>query len=212
MRSILSPLRPARVRTSSARHGADAVNAAQIRRTVAWFVTSTAAVIGLSAAMMSAEAQTPASPTHTSGTDTRTTGMTGTATSAATSPIGAWKTIDDSTHEPRALIRIYADADGTLSGKITKLLDKDANPEKRCDKCSGDRKDQLVQGLRIIEKMRANGETWDQGTILDPENGKVYRAKMTLTDGGKQLVVRGYIGISLLGRSQTWYREDSAAN
>lgn len=205
MRSIFSIPRPARARASSGRYDADAVHPAQMRRTLAWFVTSAVAVMGLSATMISAEAQTTASAPHATSTDA-------TATNAATSPIGVWKTIDDTSHEPRALIRIYTDADGTLSGKITKLLDKDANPEKRCDKCSGDRKDHLIQGLRIIEKMRANGETWDQGTILDPENGKVYRAKMTLSDGGKQLIVRGYIGISLLGRSQTWFREDASAN
>ncbi|WP_347556725.1 DUF2147 domain-containing protein [Robbsia sp. KACC 23696] len=130
----------------------------------------------------------------------------------AMTPVGNWKTIDDTTHEPRALIRIYTDADGTLSGEIMKVLDKDANPDKRCDKCTGDRKDHPIQGLRIIEKMHADGETWDQGTILDPENGKVYRAKMTLAEGGKKLVVRGYIGISLIGRSQTWIRDDAVAH
>ncbi|MCP1120238.1 DUF2147 domain-containing protein [Robbsia andropogonis] len=130
------------------------------------------------------------------------------APSATATPIGIWKTIDDATREPRALIRIYTEPDGSLSGKIIKVLDKDANPEKRCDECTDDRKNQLIQGLRIIDKMRANGAIWDQGRILDPENGKLYRCKMSLEDGGRKLIVRGYIGVSLLGRSQTWFREE----
>lgn len=205
MSSIFAIPRPARAGTSPAlRHAPDG-SAAQSRRSLAWFVTSAVAVIGLSAAMISAEAQT-----HTAGAST-TSAAAGAAMPAMT-PVGNWKTIDDTTHEPRALIRIYTDADGTLSGEIMKVLDKDANPDKRCDKCTGDRKDHPIQGLRIIEKMHADGETWDQGTILDPENGKVYRAKMTLAEGGKKLVVRGYIGISLIGRSQTWIRDDAVAH
>lgn len=167
------------------------------RRTagIALSALSALIVFGLSGAMPSAQAQT-AAPTMAA------------APSATATPIGIWKTIDDATREPRALIRIYTEPDGSLSGKIIKVLDKDANPEKRCDECTDDRKNQLIQGLRIIDKMRANGAIWDQGRILDPENGKLYRCKMSLEDGGRKLIVRGYIGVSLLGRSQTWFREE----
>jgi uncharacterized protein (DUF2147 family) len=60
--------------------------------------------------------------------------------------------------------------------------------------------------MEILRGMRANGSAWSGGEILDPETGKTYRAKMKLSDGGDKLIVRGYIGISLFGRSQTWIR------
>ncbi len=72
--------------------------------------------------------------------------------------------------------------------------------------CTDDRKDKPVQGLQIIRGMQPDGDAWTGGTILDPETGTIYRCSMHLADGGRTLVVRGYIGISLLGRSQTWIR------
>ncbi|RKP52282.1 DUF2147 domain-containing protein [Trinickia fusca] len=127
-------------------------------------------------------------------------------------PVGTWKTIDDSTHQPKALVRITQDSDGTLSGKVVKGLNPNEKPGRLCTACTDERKDQPMLGMTIIKSMKQDGDTWDDGNILDPENGKVYKCKMHLEDGGNKLIVRGYIGVSLLGRSQTWIREaDDAA-
>ncbi|MBU6489275.1 MAG: DUF2147 domain-containing protein [Burkholderiales bacterium] len=126
-------------------------------------------------------------------------------------PVGVWQTIDDNTHQPKALVQIAQSEDGTLSGKVIKGLNPADKPGKRCTACTDERKDQLILGMTIIKNMKQDGDKWDGGNILDPENGKVYKCNMHLEDGGQKLVVRGYIGISLIGRSQTWIRQDSAA-
>jgi uncharacterized protein (DUF2147 family) len=86
-----------------------------------------------------------------------------------------------------------------------------ADPEDSvCGKCSDDRKGKRIVGMEIVRHMRStrDGDEWSGGEILDPQNGKTYRAKMKLSDGGKKLIVRGYIGFSLFGRSQTWLRRE----
>lgn len=124
-----------------------------------------------------------------------------------TSPIGLWQTIDDNTHQPSAIIEISQAADGTLHGKALKGLLPGDNG-RRCTACNDERKDQLIQGMTLIKEMKQNGDGWDNGKILDPNNGTEYKCKMHLTDNGKKLTVRGYIGFSLLGRSQTWIRQE----
>ncbi|WP_153075117.1 DUF2147 domain-containing protein [Paraburkholderia bonniea] len=124
------------------------------------------------------------------------------------SPIGTWQTIDDHTGQPKALVQISQDGDGTLSGKVLKGLGANNQPERRCTACTDARKDQLILGMTIINGMKKTGDgVWNEGLILDPENGKLYKCKMHLEDGGQKLVVRGYIGMPLLGRSQTWIRQ-----
>ena len=119
--------------------------------------------------------------------------------------VGVWKNIDDETKQAKALIQISEDANGELSGKIIKLL---LNPTAICDKCDGERKNQPVDGMTILWGLRKDGENaWSHGKILDPKKGKVYSANIKLIDGGKRLDVRGYLGISLLGRSQIWERQ-----
>ncbi len=121
------------------------------------------------------------------------------------SPVGLWKNIDDETKQAKALIRI-SERDGVFSGRIEKILtDK---PDAVCEKCTDERKDKPVQGMTIITGMKREGEHWSGGHILDPNNGKVYRSHMKLTEGGRRLEVRGYIGTPLLGRTQTWHREE----
>ena len=122
-------------------------------------------------------------------------------------PTGLWQTIDDKTGQPKALVQIVQDSDGTLTGKILTGLGSNDDPNRRCTACTDSRKDQLMKGMTIINGMKSDGDTWDGGQILDPENGKLYKCKMHLDDGGQKLVVRGYIGVSLLGRSQTWVRQ-----
>ena len=123
---------------------------------------------------------------------------------AQATPVGLWKTIDDETGKPKSLVRI-TEAGGTLSGRIERLIDPD-KPDPRCDKCTDARKGQPVLGMTIIEgaKKEADEAYWAGGTILDPNNGKTYRLRLTPEDGGKALQVRGYIGPFY--RNQTWLR------
>ncbi|PRX26551.1 uncharacterized protein (DUF2147 family) [Paraburkholderia sp. BL18I3N2] len=130
-----------------------------------------------------------------------------TAMAQADSPVGTWQTIDDHTGQPKALVQISQDGSGALSGKVIKGLGANDQPDRRCTACTDTRKDQPILGMTIISDLKKDGDAWDHGEILDPENGKLYKCKMHLEDGGNKLVVRGYIGVSLLGRSQTWIRQ-----
>jgi len=123
---------------------------------------------------------------------------------AQASPVGLWKTIDDETKTEKSLVRIV-DAAGVLSGKVEKIFDP-AKQDSKCDKCTDARKDKPVLGMAIVEgvKKNADEEYWDGGHILDPNNGKVYKVRMTPKDGGKTLQVRGFIGPFY--RNQTWIR------
>ena len=122
---------------------------------------------------------------------------------AQMTPVGQWHSIDDKTGEAKALIRIVDNA-GALSGRIEKTLRKDAKPT--CTVCQDERKDKPIAGLEILRggKQVEGKELWEGGKILDPENGKEYRASLTPIDGGKQLQVRGYLGP--FWRTQTWQR------
>lgn len=124
------------------------------------------------------------------------------------SPNGLWKNIDDETGKPKALIRI-TETNGVLQGKIEQLF-RDANEDQnpKCDKCEGARKDQPIVGMTILSGLKKDGDEYNGGEILDPNNGKVYKSKAHLADGGKKLNVRGYIGMPMLGRSQTWVRQE----
>lgn len=124
------------------------------------------------------------------------------------SPVGLWKTIDDETKKEKSVVEIY-EVEGKLHGKIVKLFkapNEDQNP--KCDKCKGDMKDQPIIGLEILKKLKKSSDTtWNDGDITDPNNGKTYSCKVELIEDGKKLKVRGFIGFSLLGRTQTWERQ-----
>jgi uncharacterized protein (DUF2147 family) len=121
------------------------------------------------------------------------------------SPVGTWQTIDDETKQPKALVRISEEG-GLLNGTIEKLFNP-SRPNPACDQCTDERKGQPVEGMTILTGLKRAGDGWEEGAILDPNNGKVYRAKARLVDGGRQLEVRGFVGVSLFGRTQTWIRE-----
>jgi uncharacterized protein (DUF2147 family) len=124
------------------------------------------------------------------------------------SPVGLWKTVDDQSGKPKALIRI-SESNGELTGKIEKLFrtpDQDQNPT--CDKCDGARKDQPVIGMTILTGLKKEGDEYTGGEILDPSTGKIYKSKLSVADGGKKLNLRGYFGLPILGRTQTWLREE----
>jgi uncharacterized protein (DUF2147 family) len=123
----------------------------------------------------------------------------------AVTPAGLWSTISDRDGKPMGVVEIR-EVDGELVGVVREIL-VDAGPEDSvCDKCSDDRHGQPIVGMEIIRHMRRNGDQWTGGEILDPESGKTYRATMKLSDDGQKLVVRGYIGLPMFGRSQTWIR------
>jgi uncharacterized protein (DUF2147 family) len=123
------------------------------------------------------------------------------------SPVGLWKTIDDHTGKPRGLVRV-TQVDGEYQAKVEKIFPKPGeDPNPRCEQCAGTRHDQPVIGMIILWGLTKQGDEYQGGEILDPENGKVYRVKMKLDDGGTTLQVRGFIGFSLFGRTQIWIRE-----
>jgi len=118
---------------------------------------------------------------------------------------GRWKTVDDKTGKPKGIVLVY-EQNGQFFGKIESSIDpKDAH--KICDLCKDERKNKPTTGMVFLRHLKRDGDEYGGGDILDPDNGKVYRCKARLAEGGKKLVVRGYIGISLIGRSQTWTRE-----
>ena len=125
---------------------------------------------------------------------------------AQNTPVGTWTTIDDKTQKPKSVVEIYQAKDGSLAGRVTEILQSDRGPNPVCDKCSGDRKDKPVKGMVILWGIRQKGDTWEGGQILDPKNGKTYSVKVTPVEGGKKLDVRGFMGFSMLGRTQTWVR------
>lgn len=124
---------------------------------------------------------------------------------AQMTPLGTWRSIDDSTGEPKAQV-VIAEAAGALNGRIEKTLRKDADPKAVCDKCTDDRKDKPMVGLEIIRgaKKTEGKDVWEGGRILDPEKGSDYALRLTPIEGGKKLEVRGSIGP--FGRTQTWVR------
>ena len=125
---------------------------------------------------------------------------------AQTTPVGFWSTVSDDDGRPTAIVEIQRQPDGEYVGIVRGLLVAATHEDSVCSKCSDERRGQPVVGMTILRHMRQDGDEWSGGEILDPENGKTYRAKMRLADGGKKLIVRGYIGVSLFGRSQTWIR------
>ena len=124
------------------------------------------------------------------------------------SPAGLWKTIDDDTKKDKSLVRIV-DNGGVFSGKVEKIVDPDAPKDAVCKDCDDDRKDKPVIGMTIIRNMKQSADdkaVFEGGDILDPKNGKVYKSRMKLLEGGAKLDVRGYIGTPMFGRTQTWTR------
>lgn len=122
---------------------------------------------------------------------------------ASGSPVGKWTTIDDKTGAKRAIVSI-SESGGILSGVIVKVYPQ-PDDTGICEKCPGSFKGKKIQGLRFLWGLKSKGNNdWGGGSILDPKSGKIYKAKVTLE--GNKLYVRGYVGVSLLGRTQTWVR------
>jgi uncharacterized protein (DUF2147 family) len=124
---------------------------------------------------------------------------------AQMTPVGAWHSIDDKTQEIKSEI-VIADNGGVLTGRIAKLLRKEAKQDAVCDLCTDDRKDKPILGMEIIRgaKKQDGKDVWEEGKILDPENGKSYTLRLTPIEAGKKLDVRG--SVFGIGRTQTWVR------
>ena len=114
---------------------------------------------------------------------------------------GKWKTIDDETKQAKSIVEIYKKGDQYF-GKISQLLIKPANPN--CTACKDDRKNKPILGMEIIRGLKKDGDEFTGGTITDPKTGKTY--KCTITRSGDNLNVRGYVGLSFIGGSQTWQK------
>jgi len=121
---------------------------------------------------------------------------------AQATPVGLWKTVDDQTKQEKSYVRIV-EAGGVLTGRIEKLLDP-TKQDATCEACTDERKGRPIAGLTILRNVKASGDAWEGGDILDPNNGKVYRVRLKPEEGGKQLEVRGYIGPFY--RNQHWIR------
>lgn len=128
-----------------------------------------------------------------------------TAAMAQMTPVGLWQTIDDKDGTVKSEIRIVETA-GVVSGKVEKILDPKAKPDEKCVECRDERKDQPILGMEILRGLKKSDgqDMWEGGNILDPKNGKVYRAAVTPIEGGKKLQMRGYIGPFY--RTQIWNR------
>ncbi|QIL44859.1 DUF2147 domain-containing protein [Acidovorax sp. HDW3] len=124
---------------------------------------------------------------------------------AQMTPAGLWRSFDEKTNEAKSEVRI-ADNGGVFFGRIEKVLRKNAEPNAKCGECKDELKDQPIVGLQIIKgaKKAEDKDVWEDGKILDPENGKFYTLRLTPIEGGKKLEVRGSIGP--FGRTQTWQR------
>jgi uncharacterized protein (DUF2147 family) len=134
-------------------------------------------------------------------------GLSAHAAPVRDSPIGLWKTIDDRTHKPRGMVRIY-EHEGSLYGRIEHCFDP-AEAKAKCEKCPADQRNHPIIGLIVLRGLKKHGANeYSGGQILDPDNGSVYRCRLTLEDHGMRLDVRGYLGLPIAGRSQTWVRAE----
>lgn len=135
-------------------------------------------------------------------------GLASTFAQAQATPAGLWKTIDDAGKTETSLIRI-TETGGVYSGKLEKLLEPGARQDAVCDKCTDERKDKPIVGMLLIKGVKqneSNKERFDGGEIVDPNNGKSYKVRLTPVDAGKKLEVRGFIGPFY--RNQIWIRAE----
>lgn len=127
------------------------------------------------------------------------------ANDKAPTPIGLWKTIDDKTGQPRGIVRVY-EADGRYFARIERNL-KPGEEGRKCIACTDEHNDQPLVGLVLMRNVKLESGEYSGGDILDPNTGSVYHCTFKLEDQGNTMTVRGYLGVSLFGRTQMWLRE-----
>ena len=128
--------------------------------------------------------------------------------SSTNSPVGYWQQIDDVTNRPHSVVKIWS-TDNVLYGKVVKgYPDENGNmPNPLCVNCKGDLYNQPIRGMVILSGFtQSDSGVWKNGQLLDPDSGKIYSCQITLSDDGNKLNVRGYVGVSLFGRTQVWIR------
>lgn len=128
--------------------------------------------------------------------------------SANTTPVGLWKTVHEDSQKERSLMRLSLNQ-GVLTGVIEKILDPDIPADARCQSCTGALHGKPLVGMAVLTGLgqsKSEPEVWEGGHILDPNNGKTFKVKLTLAAGGKELHVRGFVGSPLIGRTQIWVR------
>ncbi|ESK38780.1 hypothetical protein P256_01599 [Acinetobacter nectaris CIP 110549] len=134
-------------------------------------------------------------------------GLLGSMAVHAADPLNGtlWKTIDDETNQPKALVMFHEQKDGVLTGTIEKILVP--GEDGPCDGCEGPYHNKPLKGVTIVHHLKSIGNgQYANGEITDPKNGKTYSLKGEILNNGKTLKLRGYLGISLLGRNQIWQR------
>ncbi|MGS2763263.1 DUF2147 domain-containing protein [Sinomicrobium sp. M5D2P9] len=117
--------------------------------------------------------------------------------------LGKWKTIDDETGKEKSVVEIYEQG-GKIYGKVVEILNKE-KLDAKCDKCKGDKKDQPILGMVIIDGLKKDGSEYSGGSILDPNKGKEYRCKLWVDESDPDMLnVRGYV--AFFYRTQNWFR------
>src|SRR5690606_28761788 len=123
---------------------------------------------------------------------------------------GLWKNIDDKTGSSKAVLEIRQESNGSYTAKIIKVTPRPGyTPKETCVSCPAPYTNKPILGLDVLTGLKADGENnYVGGKILDPLSGKIYSTKARLSPNGKRITLRGYVGVSALGRSQTWIRHD----
>lgn len=123
---------------------------------------------------------------------------------------GLWKNIDDKTGSSKAVLEIRQESNGTYTAKIIKVTPRPGyTPKETCVDCPSPYTNKPILGLDVLTGLKPSGENnYAGGKILDPLSGKLYSTKAKLSPNGKRITLRGYVGVSALGRSQTWIRQD----
>lgn len=134
-------------------------------------------------------------------------GLSTHASAQNVSPEGRWRTIDDNTHQTKSIVAIRI-VNGEAEGAVEKVFVPPAKEEApQCDGCPGEFAGKPIVGMRIMWGLKKSGDEWTEGRVFDPDAKKIYRCKLRVVDAGRKLEVRGFIGFSLIGRTQTWVRE-----
>ncbi|WP_010113644.1 DUF2147 domain-containing protein [Acinetobacter sp. P8-3-8] len=123
---------------------------------------------------------------------------------------GIWKNIDDKTGSSKAVLEVRQEANGTYTGKIIKITPRPGyTPKETCIDCPAPYTNKPILGMDVLKNLKQTGEeSYSGGKIIDPLTGKIYSMKAKLSANGNRLSLRGYIGVSALGRSQIWIREN----
>jgi uncharacterized protein (DUF2147 family) len=131
----------------------------------------------------------------------------GTHANNQNSPVGRWITIDDASGKPASIV-VLREENGRITGTIDRAYDpypKESNS--KCTACQGELKDKPLVGMKILWNLSWQGDRWTGGMIFDPDSGKTYNCSLAMENGGSKMKVRGFIGVSLFGRTQYWQRE-----